>query len=175
MLRIIRANENHLETLLEMRKEMLKEVNGLAADHEFDAGFLGITREFFRSGDQTTYLAYENEKAVGCATICYLSVLPTYDHPTGRRAHIMNVYTIKEERSNGLASTMLGLMIDDAKEHGVTEITLDASSDESRRIYHYAGFKETMEGMVLDLGRLLRESIERFEKNGCQSSGCQHC
>lgn len=44
------------------------------------------------------------EKIIGCATICYFTIMPTFSHPTGKRAHLMNVYTLKDYRRQGAES-----------------------------------------------------------------------
>lgn len=54
------------------------------------------------SDNQTTVLAID-ECVIGCATICYIDMMPTFSHPTGKRAHLMNVYTNCEYRRRGIA------------------------------------------------------------------------
>ena len=82
--------------------EMLKVVNELLSDYVFPDDFIIQSREHFETGDQTTILAID-EKVIGCATLCYLEVMPTFSHPTGKRAHLMNVYTNDTYRRQGIA------------------------------------------------------------------------
>lgn len=37
-------------------------------------------------------------------TLCYVDMMPTFSHPTGKRAHLMNVYTNRLYRRQGVAS-----------------------------------------------------------------------
>ena len=74
--------------------------------------------------------------------------MPTFDHPTGKRAHLMNVYTMKEWQRQGIARRMVSMLIDEARKRGVTEISLDAT-EEGRPLYERLGFTPSTEGMVL--------------------------
>ena len=97
-----------------------------------------------------TCLAFDNDAAVGCASISYIEVMPTFSHPTGKRAHIMNVYTKKEYRRQGIARKMVEILIDNAKRKGVTEISLDAT-ESGRPLYESLGFKASEECMVIEV------------------------
>lgn len=110
--------------------------------------FVERTRDYFTNGAQTTVLAFDGENAVGCATICYVQVMPTFSHPTGKRAHIMNVYVREEFRRRGIAREMMKMLLDEAKSRGVTQITLDAT-ESGRPLYQALGFKSSEEFMEL--------------------------
>ena len=62
-----------------------------------------FSRDYFLSGNQTTVLAYEDGLLAGCASVSYVTVMPTFDHPTGRRVHLMNVNVRKNFRRKGIA------------------------------------------------------------------------
>ena len=74
--------------------------------------------------------------------------MPTFDHPTGKRAHLMNVYTKNEYRRRGIARKMVELLIEKTWEKGVTEISLDATAS-GRPLYESMGFTGSTECMVL--------------------------
>ncbi len=141
------AADTHL--LMELRLEMLREVNGLEQDYEFDRDLIRTSRSYFLKGSQTTVIAFEDEPA-GCASLCYIDLMPTFSHPTGKRAHLMNVYTREDFRRRGIGEQMMKFLIEEAKERGVTEISLDAT-DEGRYLYEKLGFKDNGEGMTLIL------------------------
>ena len=149
MINIIKATSSDLDIVMSSRIEMLKVVNGLSEDTEFDIKFIDSTREYFRNSDQTTVLAVDND-VIGCSTICYINVMPTFDHPSGKRAHIMNVYTRNNYRRQGIAYQMVRFLIEDAKQNGVTDISLDAT-ELGRPLYEQCGFQKTEEGMILNL------------------------
>ncbi|MCI7759413.1 MAG: GNAT family N-acetyltransferase, partial [[Eubacterium] saphenum] len=118
------AKDSDLNSVLAIRMEMLSVVN---EGKTFGDAFMERTRGYFTNGAQMTVLAFDGENAVGCATICYVDVMPTYSHPTGKRAHIMNVYVRDEYRRRGIAREMMKMLLDEAKARGVTQITLDAT------------------------------------------------
>lgn len=138
-----------LETALKLRREMLGIIYG-KDESEFEGEFTRLSEEFFKNGDQTTVLAYDGDKPVGCATICYITLMPTNDHPAGKRAHIMNVYTNASYRRQGIARKMVTTLLDEAKARGVTYISLDAT-ESGRPLYKTLGFKENEENMGISL------------------------
>jgi ribosomal protein S18 acetylase RimI-like enzyme len=116
-----------------------------------DPEFVEATRDFFRHADQTTLLAMDGEVAVACATLCYKRCIPTLGHPTGRRAHIMNVYVAEGYRRQSLGKRLMLALHEEAASRGVTEITLDAT-DEGRKLYTTLGYQASDECMYLDIG-----------------------
>ncbi|SEW46613.1 GNAT family N-acetyltransferase [[Clostridium] fimetarium] len=149
MIEYVVASKDDKELLMQSRLEMLRVVNELPFDYEFSKELIDNSREYFNSNNQTTVLAID-ECVIGCATICYIEVMPTFSHPTGKRAHLMNVYTNSKYRRQGIALYMLNLLIKDAKEKGVTEISLDAT-ELGKPLYKKCNFVEADEYMVLNL------------------------
>ena len=150
MIEIIKADNSNIEELMSIRLEMLKIVNNMSDEDKFDKILVESSREYFLNGNQTTLLAKDGEKIIACASISYISLMPTFSHPTGKRAHLMNVYTNKAYRHQGIAKKMVRQLIAEAKEKGCTEISLDARPD-GKPLYKVLGFTENKEGMVLEL------------------------
>lgn len=146
----IAAGED-MELLMGSRLEMLRVVNDLPEAYEFDTVLERESRDYFAAGDQTTILAMEQGEVIGCATLCYLRMMPTFSHPTGKRAHLMNVYTREQYRRQGIAARMVARLIQEARARGVTEISLDAT-ESGRPLYERLGFTASQECMVLSLG-----------------------
>ena len=127
------AAADDMELLLRSRTDTLRDVNRLDADYRFSEAFLEESRKYFLEGDQTTVLALDGDRAVGCASLCYITLMPTFSHPTGKRAHLMNVWTDAAYRRQGIASRMLEMLIREAWDRGVTEISLDGGGAAARR------------------------------------------
>ena len=149
-IKIRKANVDDIEILMEIRLEMLRVVNDLSEEEEFDKVLVDCSREYFLHGDQTTVIAVDNGKAIGCASISYINRMPTFDHPTGKRAHLMNVYTNKAYRRQGIGRKMVEVLIEEAREKGCTEVSLDAT-EQGRFLYTQLGFTANESGMVLNL------------------------
>ena len=93
MITIRKTNKNDIDILMKIRLEMLKEVNKLSNDYMFSNDLIENAKNYFLSGSQTTVIAEENGNVIGCASISYITIMPTFSHPSGKRAHLMNVYT----------------------------------------------------------------------------------
>ena len=96
---------------------MLREVNDLSGEYEYDEKFISESRRYFESGEQTTVIAFDGETTVGCASLSYIWIMPTFSHPTGNRAHLMNVYTRADHRRSGISKKMVEILIEEAKEN----------------------------------------------------------
>ena len=152
MIQIKTTTKDDIEDLMNVRLEMLRIVNNMSNSDTFNSTVVEQSRNYFINGNQTTVIAIDENEIVGCATISYINILPTFDHPTGKRAYLMNVYTNKNYRRQGIAKQMLAQLIAEAKNKGVTEISLDAT-ESGRPLYKSLGFKENKEAMVLEMKR----------------------
>ena len=139
-----------IEALMAVRLEMLRVVNNLDEGAAFDKTLVDCSCEYFLNGDQTTVFAMDGDQIAGCATLSYITIMPTFSHPTGKRAHLMNVYTRKEFRRKGVGRLMVQYLIEEAKSRGVTEISLDAT-DMGAPLYKSLGFEQNAAGMTMGL------------------------
>ena len=142
------ATKKDIELLMSSRLEMLKVVNNLPADYEYSEEIVRESREYFLNGDQVTVLALDSDVVAGCASMSFMRIMPTFSHPTGKRAHLMNVYTRSEYRRQGIARKMVNMLIDETWKRGATEISLDATTM-GRPLYESLGFTNSTECMVL--------------------------
>lgn len=137
-----------IDLLMESRLVMLREVNNLPEDYEYSEELVNSSKDYFLNGDQTTVLALDDGKIAGCASMSYFTIMPTFSHPTGKRAHLMNVYTDPSYRGQGIAKKMVNMLIEDSWSKGATEISLDATVM-GRPLYERLGFKASTEAMTL--------------------------
>lgn len=142
------ATNDDIELLMSSRLEMLKVVNDLPADYVYDDVIVNESRDYFLHGDQLTVLALDGGEVIGCASMSFMWIMPTFSHPTGRRAHLMNVYTRNTYRRQGIARKMVEMLIDATWAKGATEISLDATVM-GRPLYESLGFKNSTECMML--------------------------
>ena len=144
------AVKEDIELLMEVRLEMLRIVNELSDDFAFSDELTENSRQYFLQGNQSTSIAVENKKIIAGASISYIEVMPTFSPPTGKRAHLMNVYTNAAYRRQGISRSLVQMLIDDAKKKHITEISLDAT-DSGRPLYTSLGFSDSDECMTLKL------------------------
>lgn len=143
------ATVDDIERMLQSRLDTLRAVNRLEESYRFSPDFQEASRRYFLNGDQDTVLALDGDRVVGCATMCYIRIMPTFSHPTGNRAHLMNVYTDPARRREGIAAKMVSLLTDAAWNKGATEISLD-TTETGRPLYRKLGFRDSRECMVLE-------------------------
>ena len=146
------ATKDDIKLMMSSRLEMLRVVNNLDSDYQYSDELENCSRDYFLNGDQTTVLALDGDKVIGCASMSYMWIMPTFSHPTGKRAHLMNVYTNSNYRRMGIARTMVNMLIEDAWSQGATEISLDATAS-GRPLYESLGF-----GTNPDCMNLIRKS-----------------
>ena len=148
MINIRIATKDDIEALMSSRLEMLKVVNDLPEDYVYSDEMIKESRDYFLNGDHITALATDDGAVIGCASISFIRIMPTFSHPTGKRAHLMNVFTRSEYRRRGIARKMVEMLIDAAWKAGATEISLDAT-ESGRPLYKSMGFTDSSECMVL--------------------------
>lgn len=85
------------------------------------------------------YLAFDGNECIGTGGVCFYQVLPTYFKPTGKKAYIINMYTVPEYRKQGIATQILNLLVKECLDREVTYISLEAT-DMGRPLYEKCGF-----------------------------------
>ena len=141
------TTKDNIDELMSSRLEMLKVVNNLPEDYKYPDEMINEICDYFLNGDHLTVLAMDKDVVIGCASMSFVRVMPTFEHPTGKRAHLMNVYTRSEYRRQGIARKMVELLIKKTWEKGVTEISLNATIL-GRPLYEKMGFTGSTECMV---------------------------
>ena len=148
-----KATLDDLDILTETRIEVLRAANQLGNDIDMSE-VKKQSREYYqRALKEDTHLAYlifAEDRFVGTGGISYFRVMPTYHNPTGRKAYIMNMYTRPEFRRQGIALKTLELLVQDAKERGITSISLEATAM-GRPLYEKYGFVAMIDEMELPM------------------------
>lgn len=74
MITYMNASRRDMENLMSTRLEMLREVNNLSEDYTFPDNLIDSSRLYFEDGNQTTILAMDGRKVVGCASSAILKL-----------------------------------------------------------------------------------------------------
>ncbi len=140
-----------LELLIKTRIEVLRAANNL--DDTVDMSKVETeSRVYYENALtndlHTAYLVFDGDIFIGAGGISYYTVMPTFHNPTGKKAYIMNMYTRPDHRRMGIATRTLELLIQDAKKHGITSISLEAT-DMGRKLYERNGFVSMTSEMEL--------------------------
>lgn len=90
--------------------------------------------------DLFAYLAEDGGKIIGSAFLVVREMPPNPNFPNGRIGTVMNVFTEKTHRRQGIATAIMELLISDAKVMELDYIELKASED-GYQLYKQMGFE----------------------------------
>lgn len=137
-----KAKLEDIDILTKTRIEVLKAANQLPDNtdmSEVERETYNYYQKALRDGSHIAYLVFDEDRFVGAGGVSFFQVMPTYHNPSGNKAYIMNMYTHPEYRRKGVALKTLDLLVKDAKNKGVTAISLEAT-DMGRPLYEKYGF-----------------------------------
>ncbi len=146
-----KATSEDIEELVKTRLIVLRAANQLAEDADMpivEQESYVYYRRALETGEHIAYLVYDNGKFIGAGGVSFYQVMPTYHNPSGKKAYIMNMYTAPEYRRQGIAFHTLDLLVNDAKEQGVSSIALEAT-EMGRPLYEKYGFVQMRDEMEL--------------------------
>ena len=146
-----RAELEDIDILTKTRIEVLRAANQLSDDtdmSEVEQESYNYYQKALCDGSHIAYLVFDEERFVGAGGVSFFQVMPTYHNPSGNKAYIMNMYTNPEYRRKGIAIKTLDMLIKDAKNRGVTAISLEAT-DMGRPLYEKYGFIKMNDEMEL--------------------------
>ena len=149
-----KAGRDDLNLLVKTRMDMLRAVNTAASEEIFARVEKGCREYYLESFERDIHVAclvFSGEEFAGCGGISFYQVMPTCSNPTGRKAYIMNIYTVEKYRGQGIASRVVDLLVREAKNRSIHDISLKAT-DMGRPIYERYGFVADDEAMMLKKG-----------------------
>ncbi len=146
-----KAKAADIDLLTKTRVEVLLAANSLPDDtdmSEVEKQSRTYYEQAIPGGTHTAFLAFDADQFVGAGGISYYQVMPTCHNPTGRKGYIMNMYTRPEYRRMGIAYRTLDLLVQDARDRGISCITLEATAM-GRPLYEKYGFTAMDSEMAL--------------------------
>ena len=150
-----KATLEDLQQLLDIRIEALRAANDLDETADMSTVSAQIERyytEALPKGQHDAFLIYNGEELIGCGNVSYYEVMPTYCHPSGRKAYISNMYVKPAYRRQGIAREMLNVLIETIQKKGDYSITLEAT-EMGRPLYQNYGFIPLPDEMELPENR----------------------
>jgi len=143
-------------TLSDVDKLSLMRVDMLCEEEAHLKAFLDMlyqnTRRYIEDGlnDHTfsAWIAIQNDTIIAMVGAAYFTLPPNDWCPAGKTAYIGNMYTLPAFRNQGIASQLLSLITQEAKENQCQRILLN-SSDMGRPLYEKHGFAASPTAMAL--------------------------
>ncbi len=145
-----KAALSDVEVLSRLRVDMLREEENYS--EAFLSLMFGNTMQYIKNGftdsSFSAWMAEDNGNIIAMGGAAYYTLPPNDWCPSGKTAYIGNVYTVPAFRRQGIASRLLSLIIEEAKENLCQRILLNAS-DMGRPLYEKFGFAGSPTAMAM--------------------------
>jgi GNAT superfamily N-acetyltransferase len=146
-----RATPEDVDPLTTLRLAFLAEVSGAS---DSDPILRESLTEYFSrtipSNEFIGFLAIADTTIIATSGVVFHHHPPSNKNPTGREAYIMNMYTDPSWRRRGVATRLLQMLIDHARQNNCGKISMHALP-KGRSIYLNAGFVPIETELRLDL------------------------
>lgn len=134
---------NDISVLVEYRLLYLSELQGKMEDTYREKLRSDLTRYFERTlndGRFMAVLAEENGKIVSFGGMVIKEIPGDANRSTYLEGDILNMYTIPEARRKGISSMILESLLNEARNLGMTKVSLHTSKDGEKlyRKYHFS-------------------------------------
>ena len=142
------ANLSDIPTLIALRREQLIE-ESIRDEGRFAEEFetLDVSSEmtaFFQKkmgdGSMIEWIAEDEGEIIATSAILFYEFPPSIDYPDGHKGYIANMYTKPAYRGRGIASDLIGKLIEEALKRGITRLWLSASNM-GKPVYIKNGFE----------------------------------
>ncbi|MDV3428589.1 MAG: GNAT family N-acetyltransferase [Bacillota bacterium] len=141
MIEIKKAAEENISDLVDIRIRFMCEINHTANyDLRLPETLNNYMKETMIKDEFITWIAVDRNKIVGTSAICFYNLPPTSNNVSGKTAYIMNVYTLEEYRHRGIAYSLFGKVLEEARRKDCGIVYLNATED-GRPLYEKFGFE----------------------------------
>lgn len=148
---IRQAGPDDLETLLQWRMEVIREVFSLPAEMDTEA-LARANRAYYqaalRDGSHIACFALCRGEIVGCGGLCLYQEIPSPDNPSGRCGYLVNIYDRPAFRQHGTGRRIVQWLVRQAIRHSASKIYLE-TSEAGRALYRDLGFTAMKDQMLL--------------------------
>jgi len=139
-----RATINDIDTIIENRIEFLNEMQGKPSPGK-EPRVKKSLEEYFKKSliDETfiSWIAEYDHNAVGFSGMVIREQPGNFEIPDGKTGYILNMFTIKKFRNNGICKVLFQKLIEDARSLNLNKIELHATED-GEPVYKQFGFSE---------------------------------
>lgn len=145
------ATSQDIDALIQMRITFLSEIGQTPDDApRFEDALRNYFTAHLAAGDFVSCLAVSEGQIIATSGMVFHVHPPSVKNPNGRGAHIMNMYTLPAFRGQGIATKLLGQLLDLARQRRCTRVYLHALPL-GKSIYIKAGFVPVEHEMQLNL------------------------
>ncbi|KHF39291.1 GNAT family N-acetyltransferase [Halalkalibacter okhensis] len=148
-MRYRKATIDDIETLVYLRKRQLVD-EGIEPSIDIDNELSHFFNQKLSDGTLFQLLVEDHEEIIASGAVIFYEFPPSYTNMSGKKAYITNMYTKESYRGQGIATILLGKLVDETKNIGIKKIWLGAS-ELGRPVYKKFGFQETDEWLELNI------------------------
>jgi GNAT superfamily N-acetyltransferase len=139
-----RASESDIDTIINYRIIFLKETYGDPSSGLENGLRLSLKKYFssaLKAGAFISWIAEYKSKPVGFSGMVIREQPGNFDIPNGKTGYILNIFTSKEYRKNGIASLLMEKLIEEGRQLNLDRVELRATRD-GEPVYRKLGFTE---------------------------------
>lgn len=148
-LEIRRLAQEDLEDFIDLRIGQLRE-EGAQDDIDLRPALADYYRRHLADGTFVSWIALDGGRIVGTSGMSFVEKPPYFSCPSGKIGLLSSMYTAKEYRRQGIATELLGRVIEDARAYGCEVVQITAS-DMGVLLYADSGFEKNGNFMQLRL------------------------
>ena len=119
-------DQNDVTTLAELRMEYFRETSNQSLLDEILPNTIRYLEDELNTGALTGVVAVLGERIVAVGLLSVFSVMPTVRNTTGKRGYLFNFHTRPEYRRQGIATSILNQLMNEARRRGVCDLFLNA-------------------------------------------------
>ncbi|ORX86431.1 hypothetical protein BCR32DRAFT_324964 [Anaeromyces robustus] len=146
-----RATIEDIDELVRTKINVFREVNKLSSDEDIfilKQNLYTYYKQALKINEHIAYIVYDDMNLIGTGDVSISHGMPNYYNSSGKKACIMNIYTVPEYRRKRVAFHILDLLIKNVKEQGISQITLE-TTDKGQIIFKKYGFVKKFNEMEL--------------------------
>ena len=138
-----KAGKKDLQVLIEMRIGFSIELTGIHSEQVTNKLKENLKQYFIKVLENKTaifYLAKSNDKVVGMGGLVIREQPGNFKNPEGKTGYLLNMFTLPAFAGKGICSKILNLLVEDAKQTGISFFELHATK-EGEMVYKQHGFE----------------------------------
>ncbi|WP_412131973.1 GNAT family N-acetyltransferase [Lactobacillus equicursoris] len=149
---MVKLDKKAVDDFWHLRKELFLELGEITTETDVEE-LESASKKYYLDHigkDLLNWGIRQDGHLVAIGSLCLFSRIPYQENLTGQEGYILNIFTSKNYRKQGMANQILDAIIDEAKKRGVRRLWL-SSSDQGKSIYLNKGFREKANEMELFL------------------------
>lgn len=138
-----KAGKDDIDLLIDLRFQFQKELSGEVPEEIGSVLYKSLKQYFEESisdGSYICYIAKSEDKVVGVGGAAFRQQPGSVRNPSGKMVYIMNMFTAPDFRRKGISTKILNLLMEDAKQKGISMFELHATK-EGEPVYIKNGFQ----------------------------------